>query len=235
MVDSHISGMPDCTLMLNDRFAGAENRQLRKESQIEGRQQSVVLDDATFHHCVRLSNFQQSRQITFIPPDGKFTLMKFSVSNEIKQPFMLNTIFTPFGRNRAQVVLNLRANFSQKNSAEKVSVFIPAPPNMSGAKIDTKHGKARLTKQGDQVEWRVGSMVGHETAELKLELNTTTTTDMGDLRDWKKPPITMKFEIDMYTASGIEIQNLHVVEKSTQNINKWLKCVTTAGDYMIKW
>lgn len=34
--------------------------------------------------------------------------------------------------------------------------MIPAPSNLSEAKIDAKIGKARITKTGDFIEWRVG-------------------------------------------------------------------------------
>ena len=151
--------MPDCTLSLNDRLSSQEKKATR-ESKIEGRQSSIALDDASFHHCVRLSNFQQSRQITFVPPDGKFTLMNFRVSNEIKQPFQVRPIFTPYGRNRAQVVLNLKSLFNDKISADNISVFIPTPPNLSEAKIDTQSGRARLSKAGDHIEWRIGALSG---------------------------------------------------------------------------
>ena len=31
------------------------------------------------------------------------------------------------------------------------------------------------------------------------------TSNQLDIREWKKPPITMQFEIEMFTSSGIEI------------------------------
>lgn len=59
-INCQLSGMPDCTLSLNDRLATTEKKGSRS-SAVEGRESSIILDDATFHHCVRLSNFQQSR------------------------------------------------------------------------------------------------------------------------------------------------------------------------------
>ena len=101
--------------------------------------------------------------------------------------------------------------FNDKISDDNISVFIPTQPNLSEAKIDTQSGRARLSKAGDHIEWRIGALSGQQTADLKLELITATTAYLGDIREWKKPPITMKFTIEMYTTSGIEILNLHVV------------------------
>jgi len=53
--------MPECKFGLNDKLA-------------EGNTQSVSLEDLKFHQCVRLSNFDRDRTITFIPPDGYFEL-----------------------------------------------------------------------------------------------------------------------------------------------------------------
>jgi len=37
----------------------------------------IALDDVTLHRCVRLGQFDQDRSISFVPPDGEFTLMSY--------------------------------------------------------------------------------------------------------------------------------------------------------------
>ena len=37
----------------------------------------VAIDDLTFHQCVNLGKFDTKGQITFVPPDGEFELMKY--------------------------------------------------------------------------------------------------------------------------------------------------------------
>jgi len=58
-----MSGMPECKFGLNDKLS---------EANVRGDQ--VALEDFKFHQCVRLSNFDRDRTITFIPPDGLFEL-----------------------------------------------------------------------------------------------------------------------------------------------------------------
>ena len=51
-----LSGMPDLTLIwANPR----------------------IIDDASFHPCVRYNRYEMEKIISFIPPDGEFTLMKY--------------------------------------------------------------------------------------------------------------------------------------------------------------
>jgi len=57
-----LSGMPDLTLKFRD---------------------PSILDDVSFHPCVRYSRFEQDRTISFVPPDGNFTLMTYRVIDNL--------------------------------------------------------------------------------------------------------------------------------------------------------
>jgi AP-2 complex subunit mu-1 len=76
-VDGHIqmraylSGTPECKFGLNDKLV------IDKSGGGGGGGDAVELDDCRFHQCVRLNEFDSSRTISFIPPDGEFELMKF--------------------------------------------------------------------------------------------------------------------------------------------------------------
>lgn len=70
-IKSHLSGMPDLRLGLNDK--GIFNN--------ESNNKNIDLEDIKFHQCVRLSKFENEKIITFIPPDGEFTLMSYRLSS----------------------------------------------------------------------------------------------------------------------------------------------------------
>lgn len=38
---------------------------------------SRIVEDASFHECVRYQRWEQNRVVSFIPPDGVFQLMKY--------------------------------------------------------------------------------------------------------------------------------------------------------------
>lgn len=64
-VKSQLSGMPQCKLGLSDKFI----------QEIVNSQNSKAISDfgdIKFHQCVRLSTFENSKEIKFIPPDGDF-------------------------------------------------------------------------------------------------------------------------------------------------------------------
>lgn len=73
-VDGHIqmraylSGQPECKFGLNDKLVIDKSE--------KGISDAVELDDCRFHQCVRLNDFDATRTISFIPPDGEFELMR---------------------------------------------------------------------------------------------------------------------------------------------------------------
>ena len=82
MMRAYLSGTPECKFGLNDKLvidrgaarrAGAAGDDSGSGGGGEG---AVELDDCRFHQCVRLTEFDSSRTISFVPPDGEFELMK---------------------------------------------------------------------------------------------------------------------------------------------------------------
>lgn len=54
---SHLSGVPDLTLLFVNP--------------------SAIIDDCAFHPCVRFARWEREQCVSFVPPDGNFTLMQY--------------------------------------------------------------------------------------------------------------------------------------------------------------
>lgn len=74
LMRAYLSGTPECKFGLNDKLVIDKSE--------HGSIDAVELDDCRFHQCVRLTEFDETRTISFVPPDGEFELMTcvFSVS-----------------------------------------------------------------------------------------------------------------------------------------------------------
>ena len=66
---AYLSGTPECKFGLNDKLVIDKNDKGTADNAVE-------LDDCRFHQCVRLNDFNATRTISFIPPDGDFELMR---------------------------------------------------------------------------------------------------------------------------------------------------------------
>lgn len=52
---------------------------------------------------------------------------------------------------------------------------------------------------------------------------------------WSRPPIRMQFEVRMLAASGIKIRYLKITEKNLgYKTTKWVRYITSAGNYLIR-
>ena len=63
---SHLSGVPDLLLTFKD---------------------PTLIDDCSFHPCVRYARFEQDQVISFVPPDGNFELMRYRIHAEQARNF----------------------------------------------------------------------------------------------------------------------------------------------------
>ena len=68
LMRAYLSGTPECKFGLNDKLVIDKSE--------KGAIDAVELDDCRFHQCVRLNEFDSTRTISFIPPDGEFELMR---------------------------------------------------------------------------------------------------------------------------------------------------------------
>ena len=226
-----LSGMPECKFGLNDKLI------MEKEggaAAVVATQKAggVELDDCTFHRCVRLGKFDSERTITFIPPDGEFELMRYRVAAP-SQPFQLLPNISEIGKTGLSVNLKVSADFPDDKKAVNVIIKIPMPPTATQAKIKVGKGRARYEPGQRALVWRVGGFQG------MAEYNLNATVDLlpavsGKEKPWSRPPITVEFQIPMWSGSGVQVRFLKVYEKSSYQTQRWVKYLTKAGEYQMR-
>lgn len=50
----------------------------------------------------------------------------------------------------------------------------------------------------------------------------------------QRPPISVDFQVPMFTASGLHVRSLKIYERSNYQTTKWVRYVTRAGSYQIR-
>jgi AP-3 complex subunit mu len=86
MANSRLSGMPDLTLQFTD---------------------PSVIDDCSFHPCVRYNRYDRDKVVSFVPPDGQFELMRYRVNSAsfVLPPCYCQPQFTKGPNNRGHLSL----------------------------------------------------------------------------------------------------------------------------------
>lgn len=116
---SYLSGNPGLRLALNeDLIVGRENA-----SGYGG----VVLDDCNFHECVNLDDFDSTRTLALIPPDGEFVVMNYRVTGEFRAPFRVFPSIEESSPFKVELVLRVRADIPESNYGTNVVFKFPVP------------------------------------------------------------------------------------------------------------
>ena len=87
----------------------------------------IVLDDCNFHDTVNLEAFEAQRMISFLPPEGEFTVMNYRASGEFAMPFRVFPFLEDVGRTRLDLLVRVRADLAQTHWASNMVVKVPIP------------------------------------------------------------------------------------------------------------
>ncbi|KAF9575951.1 hypothetical protein EC968_000913 [Mortierella alpina] len=227
LMKTYLSGTPECKFGLNEKVLLRKDvTQRRKTSDI------VEIDDCQFHQCVKLGKFDSERIISFVPPDGEFELMRYRTSDNINLPFKVHPVVTEIGKSKIEYRILVKANFSSNLYASDVVLNIPTPLNTAGVRVSASAGKAKYVPDENAIVWKISRFQGQ--AEYTL-IGEADLTAMTHKKAWSRPPISMDFKVVMFTSSGLLVRFLKVFEKSNYHAVKWVRYITKAGSYQIRF
>ncbi|KAF8539258.1 Mu homology domain-containing protein [Trichophaea hybrida] len=236
---AYLSGTPECKFGLNDRLlldgdslsGQTGNRTGTKATRAAAG--SVTLEDCQFHQCVKLGKFDTDRIISFVPPDGEFELMRYRATENVNLPFRVHAIVNEIGKTKVEYQVAIRANYGTKLFATNVVVRVPTPLNTAGIQTRTSQGKAKYEPAENHIVWnRIPRFTGQSEYVLSAD---ATLTSMTNQKAWSRPPLNLSFSLLMFTSSGLLVRYLKVFEKSNYSSVKWVRYMTRAGSYEIRF
>ncbi|KAK9419118.1 putative Mu-like protein [Seiridium unicorne] len=236
---AYLSGTPECKFGLNDRLLldhdglqslPSGNRLGSKATKAAAG--SVTLEDCQFHQCVKLGKFDSDRIISFVPPDGEFELMRYRATENVNLPFKVHAIVNEVGKTKVEYSIGVKANFGSKLFATNVVVKIPTPLNTARITERCTQGKAKYEPSENNIIWKIGRFSGQSEFVLSAEAELTSMTNQ---KAWSRPPLSMNFSLLMFTSSGLLVRYLKVFEKSNYSSVKWVRYMTRAGSYEIRF
>ncbi|GMM32790.1 Apm4 protein [Saccharomycopsis crataegensis] len=217
----------------------------------------VVLEDCKFHQCVELDKFDSDRLIHFVPPDDEFELMKYRCTENINLPFLISPQIQESGKTLFNFNISMKSLFPPKLFATNVVIKIPVPPGSIKANLESTGGKARFSTEECAVIWKLNKVTGQDQLVLQgsvdivpgsvtktTQSDTTLSPTLNDFKSpilsqnalgWSRPPILVSFNLDMFSASGLVVRYLKVQEKSNYTTMKFIKYITQAGTYEIRY
>ena len=240
---AYLTGTPECKFGLNDQLLVGQINQLGIDSgpvgNSDGKRKatraaagSVTLEDCQFHQCVQLGKFDTDRTISFVPPDGEFQLMRYRSVENVNLPFKVHAIVREVGTTKVEYSIAVKANYGSKLFATNVVVRIPTPLNTANITQRTTQGKAKYEPESNCIVWKIARFVGGSEFVLSAEASLTSMTNQ---KAWSRPPLSMSFSLLMFTSSGLLVRYLKVFEKGNYSSVKWVRYMTRAGSYEIRF
>ncbi|KAL9108927.1 MAG: hypothetical protein Q9227_006323 [Pyrenula ochraceoflavens] len=238
---AYLSGTPECKFGLNDRLlldisdptaVGPVGNRDGTQKATRAAAGSVTLEDCQFHQCVQLGKFDSDRTISFVPPDGEFELMRYRATENVNLPFKVHAIVREVGSTKVEYSIAIKANYGSKLFATNVMVRVPTPLNTAKISERTTQGKAKYEPENNCIVWKIARFSGGSEYVLSAEAHLTSMTNQ---KAWSRPPLSLSFSLLMFTSSGLLVRYLKVFEKSNYSSVKWVRYMTRAGSYEIRF
>ncbi|SCU88940.1 LADA_0E12860g1_1 [Lachancea dasiensis] len=227
-VKSHLSGMPDLKLGLNDKGIFTTDDSGSKMG-ASSKGPSIELEDIKFHQCVRLSKFENEKIITFIPPDGDFDLMNYRLSLPIKPLIWCDVKIKVHSQSRIEIHCRAKAQIKKKSAANNVEILIPVPEDADSPKFRYSHGSLKYVPEKSAILWKIKTFNGGKEYSFAAQLGLPSMNDIEVPK--AKRPIEVKFQIPYFTTSGIQVRYLKVHEPKLQYQSyPWVRYITQSGD-----
>ncbi|KAF8068352.1 AP2M [Scenedesmus sp. PABB004] len=192
-------------------------------------------EDVTFHQCVNLGAYEATKVVTFIPPDGEFELMRYRASENISVPFKVLPVVRELGRTRLEACVAVRSLYGGQLFGLNVVLLVPVPDTTARAAITVSAGKAKYDATKKAIVWKIKRFAGGAEHSLRAEVSMVSTTK--ERKAWPRPPISMSFQVPMFSASGLRVAYLKILERragADYAAEKWVRKVTRSGDFLVR-
>ncbi|KAI5966427.1 APM4 [Candida pseudojiufengensis] len=227
---SHLSGMPQCKFGFNQNTIFLTNYDIQDDE----RSSVVALEDSKFHQCVELDAFENDRTIQFIPPDGEFQLMSYNCSNNTNIPFKIIPQVQEIKKNKLIYKIALKTYQPPKLAATDFKIKIPTPRNVISTNFLASNGKVKYHPEEHAMIWKFNKIYGEQDNILTAEVEIQSQPN-NDFSNWNRPPITIDFNLDMWSSSGLTVKYLKVQDKSKYKTVKWVRYTTKSGSYEVRY
>ncbi|CAB9499957.1 AP-3 complex subunit mu [Seminavis robusta] len=236
---SHLSGIPDLLLTFKD---------------------PSLIDDCSFHPCVRYARYEHDHVVSFVPPDGNFELMRYRIkrdsvanftppiychvqwnvasTNEGNDPddsskgrIVLQMGLTP----SSSLILSASRNKSQALIVEDVAITIPFPKSVRSIanSCSASVGSLIYDEAGKVVQWNLGKLDVTKKPQLTGQFTLNTTSDTATTSMTMAPNLSMSWKIPLASVSGLSVSGLSVQGEKYRPY-KGVRNITKSGMFQVR-
>lgn len=205
-VNSNLPGFPDLTLS----FANPG-----------------ILNDVSFHPCVRFRPWESNQILSFVPPDGEFKLASYRVKNLKNMPVYVKPQLTSSGGYcRVNVLVGVRNDPGKV--IDDITVQFQLPSCVASVDLSPNVGAVNVLADKTCC-WSIGRIPKDKSPALSGDL----VLEQGLERLHVFPVFRVGFKIVGVALSGLRINKLEM-KNATGRPYKGFRAVTKAGEYEVR-
>ncbi|CAD7972567.1 unnamed protein product [Amoebophrya sp. A25] len=171
-----------------------------------------ILQNASFHPCVRLAKFDRDRVLSFIPPDGQFPLANYWINDtSLKLPFHFKgtlAYHSDRGLLDLEVCPRLSITRTNKVAVENFKVEIRVPEAISGVHFDSV---GRFDEKSKLLQFDIGNLESKLSIKAMLRYNTNPKTNEADVPWEEKGVARIDYTVRGWALSGIRLDSLDLL------------------------
>lgn len=192
-----------------------------------------LLVNPSFHPCVRTKTWDTSSVLSFIPPDGSFILMEYSLNENtnVNVPIYCKPIITyneeggsVEGRIECMVGTRFAPVVDHKPflPLDNIHLYIPFPESVSMVSFTVNTGSALFDPATRKLKWDIGRMPDLTTPQLTGKI----LLKHGAHIPKDKTTISVLFSAPGRTVSGLQIKNFRITNMGDTKVNsQYRKCI----------
>lgn len=175
-----------------------------------------LLAKASFHPCVRVNKFREQNVLSFIPPDGTFTLCSYWLRDSMQNlPVVIQgglTFHEDVGKLRLSIQPRLKVLHKNPVFVDRCQVTLQLPDSILGCDLTATAGQWRFDNHSSRngVQWTIGKLPDSPSV---LEGTLTYVRDSdGKLRGPLEEQGTCQvfFSVKGWAMSGFKLDSLDV-------------------------
>jgi len=190
-----------------------------------------LLDDVSFHPCVRFKRWENEKILSFIPPDGNFRLISYHISsnNMVAIPVYLKhqISFREGAGGRLDVTVGPKQTMGK--TVDNVVLEIPMPKAVLNVSLVASQGKFSFDPTTKNLHWDVGRIDPTKLPNIRGSVNLQSGAAMPE----SNPTISVSFVISSLVVSGIKVHRLDMYGEKYKPF-KGVKYITKAGRFQVR-
>ncbi|KAB5529133.1 hypothetical protein DKX38_019214 [Salix brachista] len=205
-VNSHITGVPELTLS----FANPS-----------------IMDDVSFHPCVRFRPWESHHILSFVPPDGLFKLMSYRVKKLKNTPIYVKPqITSDAGTCRINVMVGIRNDTGKM--IDSITVQFQLPSCVLSADLTANHGAVTVFSN-KMCNWSIDRIP----KDRAPALSGTLMLETGLERLHVFPSFRVGFRIQGVALSGLQLDKLDL-RVIPSRLYRGFRALTRSGLYEVR-